>query len=73
MGIDPARAAAGTAAEASYTIRSERQLVQRIDFDLLFRWFVGLGMDDPVRDATSFTKNRDRLLKTGNRDKESGA
>ena len=48
--------------QAFYTIRSERQLVERIDFDLLFRWFVGLGMDDPVWDATSFTKNRDRLL-----------
>jgi hypothetical protein len=43
-------------------IRSERQLVERIEFDLLFRWFVGLGVDDPVWDATTFTKNRDRLL-----------
>ena len=43
-------------------IRSERQLVERIDHDLLFRWFVGLGMEDPVWDATTFTKNRDRLL-----------
>jgi len=40
----------------------ERQLVERIDFDLLFRWFVGLGMDEAVWDATTFTKNRDRLL-----------
>jgi hypothetical protein len=37
-------------------------LVERIEFDLLFRWFVGLGVDDPVWDATTFTKNRDRLL-----------
>ncbi len=37
-------------------------MVERIDFDLLFRWFVGLGVDDPVWDATTFTKNRDRLL-----------
>ncbi len=37
-------------------------MVERIDFDLLFRWFVGLGMDDPVWDAITFTKNRDRLL-----------
>ena len=37
--------------QAFYTIRSERQLVERIEFDLLFRWFVGLGMDDPVWDA----------------------
>jgi len=37
-------------------------LVERIEFDLLFRWFVDLGVDDPVWDATTFTKNRDRLL-----------
>lgn len=48
--------------QAFYTIRSARQLVKRIDFDPLFRWFVGIGIDDPVRDATTFTKNRDRLL-----------
>jgi transposase len=47
---------------AFYSIRSERQLVERIDYDLLFRWFVGLGIEDAVWDATSFTKNRDRLL-----------
>jgi transposase len=45
-----------------YTIRSERQLVERLEFDLLFRWFVGLSMDDVVFDASSFSKNRDRLL-----------
>ena len=44
------------------SIRSERQLVDRLDHDLLFRWFVGLGIEDPVWDATTFTKNRDRLL-----------
>ena len=48
--------------QAFYSIRSERQLMERIEFDLLFRWFVGLGIDDPVWDATTFTKNRDRLL-----------
>ena len=48
--------------QAFYSIRSERQLVERIDYDLLFRWFVGLGIEDPVWDATTFTKNRDRLL-----------
>ena len=48
--------------QAFYSIRSERQLVERIDHDLLFRWFVGLGIEDPVWDAASFTKNRDRLL-----------
>ena len=48
--------------QAFYSIRSERQLMERLDFDLLFRWFVGLGVDDPTWDATTFTKNRDRLL-----------
>src|SRR6202051_1409784 len=48
--------------QAFYSLRSERQLVERIDYDLLFRWFVGLGIEDPVWDATTFTKNRDRLL-----------
>jgi len=48
--------------QALYTIRSERQLMERLDFDLLFRWFVGLGIDDPVWSPTTFTKNRDRLL-----------
>jgi transposase len=45
-----------------YTIRSERLLMEELDYSVLFRWFVGLGMDDPVWDATTFTKNRDRLL-----------
>jgi hypothetical protein len=45
-----------------YTIRSERQLVERIEFDLLFRWFVGLSIDETVFDASTFSKNRDRLL-----------
>jgi len=45
-----------------YSIRSERQLVERIEFDLLFRWFFGLGIDNPVWDATTFIKNRNRLL-----------
>ena len=45
-----------------YGIRSERQLMERIRYDLLFRWFVGLGIDEQEWDATVFTKNRDRLL-----------
>lgn len=45
-----------------YTIRSERMLMEQLDYNLLFRWFVGLNMDDPVWDATVFTKNRDRML-----------
>jgi transposase len=48
--------------QALYTIRSERQLMEQLDYNLLFRWFVGLGMDDPVWVPTTFTKNRDRLL-----------
>ena len=48
--------------QAFYSVRSERQLMERLDFDLLFRWFVGLGIDDPVWDHSAFTKNRDRLL-----------
>ena len=46
-----------------YTIRSERMLIEQLDYNLLFRWFVGLNMDDAVWDVTVFTKNRDRLLK----------
>ena len=60
--IPPERLLRALLLQAFYSIRSERQLVERIDFDLLFRWFVGLGIDDSVWDATTFTKNRDRLL-----------
>lgn len=45
-----------------YTVRSERQLMEQLDYNLLFRWFVGLNMDEPVWDPTTFTKNRQRLL-----------
>jgi len=45
-----------------YTIRSERLLMEQLDYNLLFRWFVGLNMDDRIWDATTFTKNRQRLL-----------
>ncbi len=45
-----------------YTVRSERMLMEQLDYNLLFRWFVGLNMDDPVWDVTVFTKNRERLL-----------
>ena len=48
--------------QAFYSIRSERQLMEQLDYNLLFRWFVGLAMDAPVWDPTVFTKNRDRLL-----------
>jgi transposase len=45
-----------------YSLRSERMLMEQLNYNLLFRWFVGLNMDDPVWDVTVFTKNRDRLL-----------
>ena len=48
--------------QAFYSIRSERQLMERLEYDLLFRWFVGLGVDDAVWDHSVFSKNRDRLL-----------
>ena len=49
--------------QALYSIRSERLLMEQLEYNILFRWFVGLGMDEPVWDATTFTKNRDRLLR----------
>jgi transposase len=48
--------------QAFYSIRSERQLMEQLDYNLLFRWFVGLGVDDAVWDHSTFSKNRDRLL-----------
>jgi transposase len=48
--------------QALYTVRSERLLMEELNYNLLFRWFVGLGMDDAVWDASTFSKNRDRLL-----------
>lgn len=48
--------------QAFYSVRSERQLMERLEFDLLFRWFVGLGIDEPAWDHSTFSKNRDRLL-----------
>ena len=60
--IAPERLLRAMLLQAFYGIRSERQLMERMEFDLLFRWFVGLGIDDPAWDHSSFTKNRDRLL-----------
>src|SRR5512132_3449729 len=48
--------------QAFYSIRSERQLMERLEFDLLFRWFVGSSADEPAWDHATFSKNRDRLL-----------
>jgi transposase len=45
-----------------YSVRSERMLMEQLDYNLLFRWFVGLNMDDAIWDVTVFTKNRERLL-----------
>ena len=60
--IPPERLLRAMLLQAFYGIRSERQLMERMEFDLLFRWFVGLGVDDRAWDHSSFTKNRDRLL-----------
>ena len=48
--------------QAFYSIRSERQLMERLEYDLLFRWFVGIGVDNAAWDHSTFSKNRDRLL-----------
>src|SRR5690348_1716342 len=48
-----------------YTVRSERLLMEQLEYNLLFRWFVGLNLDEPVWDATVFSKNRERLLEGG--------
>jgi transposase len=63
--IPPERLLRALVLQALYTIRSERQLMEQLDYNLLFRWFVGLGIDDAVWSPTTFSKNRDRLL-TGN-------
>ena len=60
--IAPEKLLRASLLQAFFSVRSERQLMEQPDFNLLFRWFVGLGVDDPVWDATVFTKNRDRLL-----------
>src|ERR1700739_4164667 len=60
--IPPERLLRALLLQAFYTVRSERQLMEQLNYNLLFRWFVGLSMDDPVWDATVFCKNRDRLL-----------
>jgi transposase len=60
--IPPERLLRATLLQLLYSIRSERQLVERLEFDMLFRWFVGLSLDEAVFDASTFSKNRDRLL-----------
>lgn len=63
--IAPERLIRASLIQILFSIRSERQLMEQMQYNLLFRWFVGLGIDDPVWVATVFTKNRDRLLTTG--------
>ena len=60
--IAPERLLRATLLMILYSIRSERQLMEQMNYNLLFRWFVGLEMDDAVWDATVFTKNRERLM-----------
>src|SRR3954468_16246457 len=60
--IAPERLLRALLLQAFYTIRSETQLMEQLDCNLLYRWFVGLGVDEPVWVPTVFTKNRDRLL-----------
>jgi transposase len=62
LSIPPERLLRALLLQAFYTVRSERQLMEQLDYNLLFRWFVGLSADDRVWDATVFCKNRDRLL-----------
>src|SRR5205809_1665286 len=59
--IPPEQLLSALLLQVFYGLRSERQLMEQLNYNLLFRWFVGLSPDDPVWDATTFTKNRDRL------------
>lgn len=61
--IAPERLLRALLLQVLYSVRSERMLMEQLQYNLLFRWFVGLNMDDAVWDATTFTKNRDRLLR----------
>ncbi|MBN2231926.1 MAG: transposase, partial [Deltaproteobacteria bacterium] len=60
--IAPERLIRALLLQVLYTIRSERQLVEQLDYNLLFRWFVGMTIDEPVWNHLVFSKNRDRLL-----------
>lgn len=62
--IAPERLIRASLIQILFSIRSERQLMEQMQYNLMFRWFVGLGIDDPVWVPTVFTKNRDRLLTT---------
>src|SRR4026209_1283767 len=60
--VRPERLLRALLLQVLYSIRSERMLIEQLEYNLLFRWFVGLAMDDAVWTPTTFTKNRDRLL-----------
>jgi transposase len=60
--IPPERLLRAQLLQIFYSIRSERLLMEQLDYNLLFRWFVGMEMDEPIWNPTVFTKNRDRLL-----------
>src|SRR5258707_9084263 len=60
--IAPERLIRALLLQVLYSVRSERQLIEQLDYNLLFRWFIGLEMDDEVWDVTIFTKNRERLI-----------
>ncbi len=62
--IAPERLLRASLVQILFSIRSERQLMEQLQYNLLFRWFVGLAIDEPVWVATVFTKNRDRLINT---------
>ena len=59
--IPPEQLLSALILQVLYSVRSERQLMEQLDYNLLFRWFVGLSPDDPIWDPTVFTKNRERL------------
>jgi transposase len=63
--IPPERLIRASLLQVLYSIRSERQLMEQLDYNLLFRWFVGLTVDDPVWDHSTFSKNRQRLIESG--------
>ena len=63
--IPPERLIRASLLQVLYSIRSERQLMEQLDYNLLFRWFVGLTVDDPVWDHSTFSKNRERLIESG--------
>jgi len=60
--VAPERLMRASLLQVLFTIRSERQLVEHLEYNMLYRWFVGLEMDDEVWHATTFTKNRERLM-----------